>query len=35
MDINPLRAFEKGLSALDVRIRVGVTPRSSTRRVSY
>jgi len=35
MDVNPVRAFEKGLSALDVRIRVGSTPRPSSRRVSY
>jgi hypothetical protein len=35
MDLNPVRAFEKGLSALDVRIRVGSTPRPSSRRVSY
>jgi acetyl coenzyme A synthetase (ADP forming)-like protein len=35
MDLNPVRVFEQGLSALDVRIRVGTTPRPSTRRVSY
>jgi acyl-CoA synthetase (NDP forming) len=35
MDLNPVRIFEQGLSALDVRIRVGTTPRPSTRRVSY
>jgi acetyl coenzyme A synthetase (ADP forming)-like protein len=35
MDLNPVRVFEHGLSALDVRIRVGATPPPSTRRVSY
>jgi len=35
MDLNPVRLFEHGLSVLDVRVRVGTTPKASTRRVSY
>jgi acetyl coenzyme A synthetase (ADP forming)-like protein len=35
MDLNPVRVFERGLSVLDVRVRVGTTAHASSRRVSY
>ncbi len=35
LDINPLKILRIGACALDVRIRVGATPRKRSRRVSY
>lgn len=36
MDLNPVRVFERGLLALDVRVRVGTrTPQLPSRRISY